>query len=127
MTATKTLGPRHGDALYSSVSIKFSEHGEQEEQSMGTLLRVGIIGDFVPQLRHHLATNEALGHAAHALSLTVDTAWLSTESLDHADCEATLQQFDALWCAPASPYKSMHGALKAIQWAREKNWPFIGT
>jgi CTP synthase (UTP-ammonia lyase) len=38
-----------------------------------------------------------------------------------------LQQFDALWCAPASPYKSMQGALQAIQFAREQGWPFIGT
>ena len=83
---------------------------------MNELLRVGIIGDFDPQLRYHLATNEALRHAAHTLSLRVDTAWLPTESLDHAGCEATLKRFDALWCAPASPYKSMHGALKAIQW-----------
>ena len=94
---------------------------------MDNPLRVGIIGDFAPQRRSHLATNEALGHAAHALSLTVDPAWLPTESLDHADCEATLKQFDVLWCAPASPYKSMRGALKAIQWAREKDWPFLGT
>jgi CTP synthase (UTP-ammonia lyase) len=94
---------------------------------MNDLLRVGVIGDFNPHLRYHLATNEALYHAAHALSLTVETAWLPTESLDTADGAATLQRFDALWCAPASPYKSMRGALKAIQWAREKNWPFLGT
>jgi CTP synthase (UTP-ammonia lyase) len=94
---------------------------------MNDLLRVGIIGDFDPHLRYHLATNEALRHAAYALSLRVDTVWLSTESLDNTDCEATLTRFDALWCAPASPYKSMRGALKAIQWAREKDWPFIGT
>ena len=94
---------------------------------MSYLLRVGVIGDFNPQLRYHLATNEALRHAAHTLSLRVDTTWLPTESLDTADCAATLQRFDALWCAPASPYKSMRGALKAIQWARETDWPFIGT
>ena len=94
---------------------------------MNILLRVGIIGDFDPHLRYHLATNEALCHAANALSVQVDSTWLPTPSLDHADCEPTLQRFDALWCAPASPYKSMRGALKAIQWARAKNWPFIGT
>ena len=94
---------------------------------MDNPLRVGIIGDFAPQRRSHLATNEALGHAAHALSLTVDPAWLPTESLDHADCEATLKQFDALWCAPASPYHSMQGALTAIQFSREQGWPFLGT
>ena len=36
---------------------------------MNEPLRVGIIGDFDPQLRYHLATNEALGHAASALSV----------------------------------------------------------
>ena len=99
----------------------------REEQGMSCLLRVGVIGDFNPRLRYHLATNEALSHAAHTLSLRVDTTWLPTESMDNADCEATLQRYDALWCAPASPYKSMHGALNAIQWAREKDWPFIGN
>ena len=94
---------------------------------MNDLLRVGVIGDFNPHLRYHLATNEALHHAAHALSLSVETAWLPTESLDNADYEGTLQRFDALWCAPSSPYNSMCGALKAIQWAREKDWPFLGT
>jgi len=94
---------------------------------MNAPLRVGIIGDFDPQLRSHLATTEALCHAANTLSVRVDSAWLPTPSLDHAGCETTLQRFDALWCAPASPYKSMRGALKAIQWAREKDWPFLGT
>ena len=51
---------------------------------MNTPLRVGIIGDFDPQLRYHLATNEALCHAANALSVRVDTTWLPTPSLDHA-------------------------------------------
>ena len=40
---------------------------------------------------------------------------------------ATLKPFHALWCAPGSPYKSMDGALQAIQFAREKKWPFLGT
>ena len=38
---------------------------------MNDLLRVGIIGDFDPHLRYHLATNEALRHAAHTLSVTI--------------------------------------------------------
>ena len=94
---------------------------------MNELLRVGIIGDFNPQLRYHLATNEALDHAASALAITVEYAWLPTESLDHASCDISLQRFDALWCAPASPYKSMQGALRGIRFAREQGWPFIGT
>jgi CTP synthase (UTP-ammonia lyase) len=94
---------------------------------MNEPLRVGIIGDFDPRLRYHLATNEALHHAASALSALVDYAWLPTPSLDNANCAATLKRFDALWCAPGSPYKSMQGALQAIQFAREQDWPFLGT
>lgn len=94
---------------------------------MNDRLRVGIIGDFDPQLRSHIATNAAISHAASALSVTVECTWLPTPLLDAADNETALTPFDALWCAPASPYKSMHGALRAIRFAREKGWPFLGT
>jgi CTP synthase (UTP-ammonia lyase) len=94
---------------------------------MNDRLRVGIIGDFDPHLRSHIATNEAISHAASALSVTVECAWLPTPSLDAADNVTMLQSCDALWCAPASPYKSMQGALRAIRFAREKGWPFLGT
>jgi CTP synthase (UTP-ammonia lyase) len=94
---------------------------------MSAPLRIGIIGDLNSHLRSHIVTNEALSHAASALSVTVDSSWLPTPSLADEDSATTLQRYDALWCAPASPYQSMHGALKAIQFAREKGWPFLGT
>jgi CTP synthase (UTP-ammonia lyase) len=57
----------------------------------------------------------------------LECSWLDTQLLDEASGAAVLTQFDALWCAPGSPYKSMTGALQAIQFAREEGWPFIGT
>jgi CTP synthase (UTP-ammonia lyase) len=94
---------------------------------MNRTLRVGIIGDFDPSYPSHIATNEALRHAARALSLSVGSSWLPTQSLDDRGSETALEQFDALWCAPGSPYKSMKGALRAIRFARERDWPFVGT
>ena len=94
---------------------------------MNQHLQVGVIGDYDPNLRFHIATNEALLHAAETLSVSVDTSWIPTESLASGLIGKTLEQFDALWCAPGSPYKSMDGALRAIQFAREQGWPFIGT
>ncbi len=90
-------------------------------------LKVGIIGDYDPQFRSHIATEGALGHAAAALSVSVHSSWLPTQSLANGFDETTLKQFDAFWCAPGSPYKSMDGALRGIQFAREKGWPFIAT
>ena len=94
---------------------------------MNRTLRVGIIGDFDPSYPSHIATNEALRHAARALSLSVGSSWLPTQSLDDRGSGTALEQFGALWCAPGSPYKSMNGALRAITFAREHDWPFVGT
>ena len=94
---------------------------------MNEPVQVGIIGDFNPQLRYHLATNEALRQAGRSLSMEVNCVWLTTAVLEKAHSEDTLELYDALWCAPGSPYTSMEGALKGIQFAREKDRPFVGT
>ena len=94
---------------------------------MDRAIKVGVIGDYDPDLRFHNATNEALKHAAKALSLAVDSKWLPTKSLEDQSEQKKLEQFDALWCSPGSPYKSMGGALQGIRFARELGWPFIGT
>ena len=94
---------------------------------MNQTIRVGIIGDFNPNYPSHLATNASLIHAGKAMGVTAEPTWLPTDSLDAEVIEHKLRQFGALWCAPGSPYKSMNGALKAIAFAREMGWPFIGT
>jgi CTP synthase (UTP-ammonia lyase) len=90
-------------------------------------LKVGIIGDYHAASRFHRATGAALHHAAGALAAAVDIVWLPTPSLAGEQADASLSQFDALWCAPGSPYQSMEGALQAIRFAREQGRPFIGT
>lgn len=94
---------------------------------MNQQVNVGIIGDYDPNLRYHIATDEALGHAATALSVSLTSSWIPTQSLTKGTVGTTLKPFHALWCAPGSPYKSMDGALRAIQFAREQGRPFIGT
>jgi CTP synthase (UTP-ammonia lyase) len=95
---------------------------------MNLRLRVGIIGDYDPaKYPSHTHTNESLKHAGGALSVEVEPSWVSTSLLTNPSGEVTLKQFDALWCAPGSPYKSMDGALLAIQFARENEFPFFGT
>ena len=94
---------------------------------MNQQVKVGIIGDYDPNLRYHIATDEALGHAATALSVSLTSSWIPTQSLTKGSVGTTLKPFHALWCAPGSPYKSMDGALRAIQFAREQGRPFMGT
>jgi CTP synthase (UTP-ammonia lyase) len=91
------------------------------------MVAIGIIGDFNPRAETHLATNEALQHAAHALATFAIVSWVPTVELTQGVVSDRLASFDALWGAPGSPYVSMEGALRGIRFAREKGWPFFGT
>lgn len=91
---------------------------------METRVRVGIIGDFDGR-PSHIATDEALRHCAKRLSIDVEAKWLPTGNLEHDDQH--MSGFDAFWCAPGSPYKSMSGAINAIRFVRVNDYPFLGT
>jgi CTP synthase (UTP-ammonia lyase) len=90
-------------------------------------LEVGVIGDFDPSLSVHTATNEAIGHAKNVLGLDVSISWIPTPSLTQKPAKEILSSFDALWCSPGSPYKSLGGAIEGIRFARENGWPFFAT
>jgi CTP synthase (UTP-ammonia lyase) len=88
------------------------------------MLNIGLIGDFNDSVPAHRAIPLALRMAAERLDLAVGFEWLPTELIAGSD---QLSRFDGLWCVPASPYRSMEGALRAIRFARESGRPFIGT
>ena len=90
-------------------------------------MTVGVVGDFDPASRAHRATDEALGHAARVLSAAVTVCWLPTESLAVEGAEGKLERYDGLWISPGSPYRSLDGALRAIRFARERDWPPVAT
>lgn len=90
-------------------------------------VRIGIIGDFEPTRRSHLATNAALRHAAERLAADLEVCWLPTPSFVESTDQKALEACDGLWASPGSPYRSMEGALRAIRFARARNWPFVGT
>ncbi len=81
---------------------------------------IGVVGDFQPTNPTHRYTNEALAAAG------VEFAWIPTETVGR-DPAARLATYDGLWIAPASPYRSMDGALRAIRYARERGVPLVGT
>jgi len=93
---------------------------------MNQPIRLGIIGEYDPDLRSHIATNQSLNQAAAVLSIMIETTWISTQSLTRGSAQKLLNPFHAIFCAPGD-YKSMNGALDAIRFAREKGRPFIGT
>jgi CTP synthase (UTP-ammonia lyase) len=90
-------------------------------------VRIAILGDFNPSFPSHPATVNSLQHAARKLDFTVHSEWIPTSSLATPDAETMLEGFDGLWASPGSPYKSFDGMLKGIEFARRRDWPFLGT
>lgn len=81
------------------------------------------MGDYRDDFEPHAVTNAFLAHAAAASGVVVAPAWLETDRLT----VKALKEFDALWIAPGSPYRSPEGALDAIRFARETGLPLGGA
>jgi CTP synthase (UTP-ammonia lyase) len=91
---------------------------------MKSSISIGLIGDYDAAVLAHRAIPRALELAGDALGAPVHYEWVPTQEIQDA---SRVSGFDDLWCVPASPYRSMEGALRAIRFAREQGLPFLGT
>jgi CTP synthase (UTP-ammonia lyase) len=80
---------------------------------------IGVVGDRQPENRTHATLEASLAHAG------AEWEWLATDAVPPPD--ALAERYGGLWIAPASPYRSMDGALTAIRTARERGVPLVGT
>jgi CTP synthase (UTP-ammonia lyase) len=91
---------------------------------MGKDIIIGLIGDFNESVPAHRAIPMALRQAGEKTQCVVAFEWLPTEQISS---KLRLAAFDGLWSVPASPYRSMAGAVLGIRFARENSIPFLGT
>lgn len=86
------------------------------------MMRLGIIGDYNANNASHVATNSAFDHVNAGFGYE----WVDTERIE-PEFEAITQSYNGFLISPGSPYKSMEGVLKIIQYARTHNMPTLGT
>lgn len=89
------------------------------------MTRLALIGDHNPEVVAHRAIPLALELARKNLGVSLAWDWIGTDAI--TDAPRQLAGHAGVWCVPASPYKSMDGALAAIRFARETKRPFLGT
>jgi len=94
---------------------------------MSEPIKIGIFGDYDPASPNLPAIEQSIKHAAEKLKIAAEVKWLPTDSLIASDTEKKLVAFDGLWAGPGSPYKSFDGMLRGIEFARRRDWPFVGT
>lgn len=94
---------------------------------MDDAVRIGIVGDFDSKSPTLPAIEKSLQHASVKLNQALESQWISTPSLLDVGSEKLLESLDGIWAAPGSPYRSFDGMLKGIEFARRRDWPFLGT
>lgn len=94
---------------------------------MSDAVRIAILGDFDPKSPTLPAIDKSLQHVSTKLKTAVESQWIATPSLLEPGAQKLLETFDGIWAAPGGPYKSFEGMLKGIEFARRRDWPFLGT
>ncbi len=87
------------------------------------MLRIAILGEFMPTFKPHLATNASIQHSRDALGVAIEGDWVSTRDIG----KPLFERYSGIWVAPGSPYKNLDLTLWAIQQARENGIPCFGT
>jgi CTP synthase (UTP-ammonia lyase) len=82
-----------------------------------------IVGDYDVRIHTHRAIDDAMSHVRDAGRANLTWRWMNTTEV----VDSELRDLDGIWLAPASPYRSMDGALLAIRTAREQAIPFLGV
>jgi len=93
----------------------------EEKSTRATRPLVAVLGDFNPANATHRFTNDALAHAG------LRYEWVPTEDVPPERPEDRLARYHGVFSAPASPYRSMAGALGAIRYVGERSVPLVGT
>lgn len=91
------------------------------------MIRIGVVGDYNPANPTHVFTTTGVGHAAAAIGVEAEVTWIPTEEIGSSDDLPALLDFDALFISPGSPYRSLNGAVAAIEHARLRSVPLLGT
>jgi CTP synthase (UTP-ammonia lyase) len=87
-------------------------------------VKIAIIGEFNPAFKSQVLLNQSLNWLQGENNFGYE--WVNTTEVNDKGDEL-LDQYSGIWSAPGSPFKSLKGALSAIQYAREKNIPHLGT
>ena len=99
---------------------------ESIEEDIMTRTRIALVGDFDAEVVAHRAIDACFILARDSGLSPVEPVWMPTEKAVPND-ERAFQDSRGIWLVPASPYRSMPGALWAIQHARTRPMPFLGT
>lgn len=88
-------------------------------------ITVGLIGKYVELKDAYKSISEAFIHSGAVCECRVNVKWLHSEDTQKLGRE--LPKLDGILVAPGFGERGIEGKLQAVQYAREKNIPFLGV
>lgn len=95
-------------------------------------IKVAIVGKYTTTgsyelIDSYLSVHHALLHAGASLGVAIDVVWLSAHTLENTqEYEKLFQGIDGILVPGGFGSLGVEGKIKAIQYAREHNIPFLG-
>ena len=86
---------------------------------------IALVGEFSEKIHTHLALNNAIEHCRRHLDFLTEAPWIPTSALRLEGFDRN--KFHGCWIVPGSPYVNDEAVLSTIQWARENNFPLLGS
>ncbi|MEM7296053.1 MAG: CTP synthase [Pseudomonadota bacterium] len=89
-------------------------------------VKVAIVGKYTELEDAYKSINEALTHGGMANRVKVDIEWVDAELFEREDPAAHLEQYQAILVPGGFGERGTEGKIRAAQFAREKNTPYLG-
>ncbi len=87
---------------------------------------IGICGKYVQLRDSYKSIAEAFVHAGAENNARVNLEWIDSELIEQNGAEEYLKNVSGLLVAPGFGVRGVEGKIKAIQYVRESNVPFLG-
>jgi len=87
---------------------------------------VGFVGKYLELKEAYKSLTESLIHCGAHLDSRVEINWVDSEEIEERGAEALLSDCDSVLVAGGFGNRGVEGKIKAIQYARENNVPYLG-
>ncbi len=95
-------------------------------QGLNKEITIKMVGKYVQLPDAYLSVNEALRHAGYYESSVIHIEWINAEEITQDNVKSILEDADGILVPGGFGERGIEGMIKAIQYARENNVPFLG-
>ncbi|OQX73796.1 MAG: CTP synthetase [Campylobacteraceae bacterium 4484_4] len=87
---------------------------------------IGFVGKYLDLKESYKSLTESFIHAGAHLDTKVNLKWIDSEKIEHEGCSDLFCDVDAILVAGGFGERGVEGKIRAIQYAREHQVPFLG-